>query len=97
LLKPIEFIGEVSLFASQVIRDIFRPPFEAAQIARQMAEIGSKSLTLVIASGFALGTVMTFHTRSTLVTFGAGSHQDGDAANSGLSSVRDHRFIGAKP
>jgi len=38
---------------------------------RQMAEIGSKSLPLVVASGFALGTVMTLHTRSTLVMFGA--------------------------
>jgi phospholipid/cholesterol/gamma-HCH transport system permease protein len=38
---------------------------------RQMAEIGSKSLHLVVASGFALGTVMTLHTRSTLVMFGA--------------------------
>src|SRR6202035_1070860 len=28
---------------------------------------------LVLGSGFALGTVMTLHTRSTLVTFGAGS------------------------
>ncbi len=31
------------------------------------------SLPLVIASGFALGAVMTLHTRSTLVTFGAAS------------------------
>jgi phospholipid/cholesterol/gamma-HCH transport system permease protein len=38
---------------------------------RQMAEIGSKSLPLVVASGFALGTVMTLHTRTTLVMFGA--------------------------
>ena len=38
---------------------------------RQMAEIGSKSIPLVVASGFALGTVMTLHTRSTLVMFGA--------------------------
>jgi phospholipid/cholesterol/gamma-HCH transport system permease protein len=36
-------------------------------------EAGSKSLPLIISSGFALGTVMTLHTRSTLVTFGAGS------------------------
>jgi phospholipid/cholesterol/gamma-HCH transport system permease protein len=73
LFKPIEFIGEVSLFAWQVLYDVFRPPFEAAQIARQIAQAGSDSLPLVIASGFALGTVMTLHTRSTLVTFGAGA------------------------
>ncbi len=73
LIKLIEFVGTVSRFGFRVIVDFFRPPFEAAQIARQVAEVGSKSLPLVIASGFALGTVMTFHTRTTLVRFGAGS------------------------
>ena len=54
-----------------MIIDGLRPPFEGAQILRQTAEIGAKSLPLVIAAGFALGTVMTLHNRSTLVTFGA--------------------------
>jgi phospholipid/cholesterol/gamma-HCH transport system permease protein len=71
LIKLFEFIGVVTLFGCRVVTDLFRPPFEADQIARQLAEIGSKSLPLMVASGFALGTVMTFHTRSTLVTFGA--------------------------
>jgi phospholipid/cholesterol/gamma-HCH transport system permease protein len=71
LIKLFEFIGKVTLFGCRVVTDLFGPPFEADQIARQLAEIGSKSLPLVVASGFALGTVMTFHTRSTLVTFGA--------------------------
>jgi phospholipid/cholesterol/gamma-HCH transport system permease protein len=73
LIKLIEFIGKVSRFGARVIVDLFRPPFEAAQISRQLAQTGAKSLPLVIASGFALGTVMTLHTRSTLVMFGAGS------------------------
>ena len=69
--KLIEFVGKVSLFGVRVIIDGFRPPVEGAQSLRQLAEVGSKSLPLVIAAGFALGTVMTLHTRSTLVTFGA--------------------------
>jgi phospholipid/cholesterol/gamma-HCH transport system permease protein len=73
LIKLIEFIGDVSLFAFRVVVDFFRPPFEGAMIVRQIAEAGNRSLPLIIASGFALGTVMTFHTRSTLVTFGAAS------------------------
>jgi phospholipid/cholesterol/gamma-HCH transport system permease protein len=72
-MKLIEFIGDVSQFAFRVIVDFFRPPFETAQILRQIAEAGYCSLPLIIASGFALGTVMTLHTRSTLVTFGAAS------------------------
>jgi phospholipid/cholesterol/gamma-HCH transport system permease protein len=73
VFKPIEFIGKVSLFALRVLLDAFRAPYEGAQISRQLAAVGYESLPLVIASGFALGTVMTLHTRSTLVTFGAGS------------------------
>ena len=63
--------GEVSLFGLRAVKDAFRRPFEGEQIRRQLAEIGSRSLPLVIASGFALGAVLTMHTRSTLVTFGA--------------------------
>jgi phospholipid/cholesterol/gamma-HCH transport system permease protein len=63
----------VTQFGFRVVVNLLRPPLEVAQIVRQLAEAGSKSLPLVIASGFALGTVMTFHTRSTLVMFGAGA------------------------
>jgi phospholipid/cholesterol/gamma-HCH transport system permease protein len=73
LIRLIGFIGMVTQFGFRVVVDLLRPPLEVAQIVRQLAEAGSKSLPLVIASGFALGTVMTFHTRSTLVTFGAGA------------------------
>lgn len=71
MTKFFQFIGAVSLFGLQVISDCFRRPLEGGQIGRQLAEIGSKSVPLVIASGFALGAVMTLHTRDTLVTFGA--------------------------
>jgi phospholipid/cholesterol/gamma-HCH transport system permease protein len=73
LTNALEFVGNVSRFGLQGITDLFRRPFEAGQMGRQLAEAGSKSLPLVIASGFALGAVMTLHTRSTLVTFGAAS------------------------
>src|ERR1700741_3708173 len=66
-----EIAGEVSVFGFQAVTELFQRPFEGGQIRRQLAEIGSKSLPLVIASGFALGAVLTLHTRSTLVTFGA--------------------------
>jgi phospholipid/cholesterol/gamma-HCH transport system permease protein len=68
-----ELAGKVSLFGLRAAIDSFRRPFEGGQIVRQLGEIGSKSLPLVIASGFALGAVMTLHTRSTLVMFGATS------------------------
>lgn len=68
-----ETAGKVSLFGFRAILDGFRRPFEFAEIVRHLGEVGSKSLPLVIASGFALGAVMTLHTRNTLVMFGAAS------------------------
>jgi phospholipid/cholesterol/gamma-HCH transport system permease protein len=73
LTNVFELAGKVSLFGLRAAIDSFRRPFEGEQIVGQLREIGSKSLPLVIASGFALGAVMTLHTRSTLVMFGAAS------------------------
>jgi phospholipid/cholesterol/gamma-HCH transport system permease protein len=66
-----EFVGKVGLFSLRTLVDSLRPPFEFAQLSRQLAEVGNRSLALIIVSGFALGAVMTLHTRSTLVMFGA--------------------------
>src|SRR5882724_10178539 len=66
-----EIAGDVSLFGLRAVIALFRRPFEGEQIRAQLIEIGSKTLPLVIASGFAIGAVLTLHTRSTLVTFGA--------------------------
>ena len=69
----LEFVGNVSLFGLRAITSFFRPPLEVKMLMIQLIEAGSKSLLLILAAGFALGTVMTFHTRSTLVEFGATS------------------------
>jgi phospholipid/cholesterol/gamma-HCH transport system permease protein len=71
LSRLVEFVGRVGLFSLQVFLDSLRPPFEFAQLFRQLAEVGTRSLALIIVSGFAVGAVMTLHTRSTLVMFGA--------------------------
>ena len=68
-----QFIGDLTLFGSQAVARFFKPPFELHEIWSQIAEAGSRSFPLVAASGFALGVVMTLHTRSTLVMFGAGA------------------------
>jgi phospholipid/cholesterol/gamma-HCH transport system permease protein len=67
----IELVGKLTAFGARVLVDGLRRPFEGAQILNQLAEVGYKSLPLIAPAGFALGTVMTFHTRSTLVRFGA--------------------------
>jgi phospholipid/cholesterol/gamma-HCH transport system permease protein len=73
LRRAFEFVGKVGIFGARVLSDAVRPPFEFAQVSRQLVEIGSKSIVLIVVSGFALGAVMTLHTRNTLVIFGAGA------------------------
>jgi len=68
------------LFGIRVIVDAFQRPLGVGQIGRQLAETGARSLPLVIASGFAVGTVLTFHTRRTMVMFGAGAEIPTDQA-----------------
>jgi phospholipid/cholesterol/gamma-HCH transport system permease protein len=63
--------GDISLFALRAVTDAFRRPFELDEFRRQLVDAGSKSVPLIAAAGFALGAVLTLHTRSTLVTFGA--------------------------
>ena len=58
-------------FAFASLHSGLRPPYEWRQLAIQLAEIGWRSLPLLVASGFAIGMVTTMHTRSTLVQFGA--------------------------
>ena len=71
LTRFFEFLGKVTLFGLSAVRDVLRPPLEMEYLMKQMYEIGVGSLSLILTSGFALGVVMTLHTRSTLVQFGA--------------------------
>lgn len=67
----LDLIGELGLFTSRSVHRAFRRPFEFAQIWRNIESAGWQSLPLVVASGFALGLILTLHTRSSLVEFGA--------------------------
>ena len=72
MLKSVfDSIGRVTLFGAKAFRDAWVPPFEGEYLLMQFYEIGVGSFLLVVAAGFALGVVMTLHTRSTLVQFGA--------------------------
>ncbi len=73
LREYFEFVGQVSSFGLRALRDVLRPPLEGQQTMRQIWNIGVASLPLILASGLALGVVMTLHTESTLVQFGAGA------------------------
>lgn len=71
--RPLEWVGELGLFAWQVLRAVVTRPFEGRELLRQIDEIGSKSLPLVALAGAAIGAVLAMETRDSLIRFGAKS------------------------
>ena len=69
--QPIEWFGGLSLFSGRIVRGCFHRPFEFSEVLRQIFEIGWRSTPLIVLSGFAVGAVLSMHTRSTLERFGA--------------------------
>jgi phospholipid/cholesterol/gamma-HCH transport system permease protein len=69
-----ELIGNLGIFAGRAVRRAGVPPFELRMFWQQISEVGWKSLPLILSSGFAVGLVLTLHTRSTLIRFGAESY-----------------------
>ena len=59
------------MFAGRAILEAFRPPFEIRETMRHLFELGCRSLPLIAASGFAVGIVLSMHTRASLARFGA--------------------------
>jgi len=73
LTRALARIGEAAGFAGRVVRESLRPPWEGGEIVRQLYELGWRSVPLIAASGFAVGVVLSMHTRATLARFGAES------------------------
>ncbi len=73
LLAFLEIIGDLCLFGGRVIRDFFRGPIEGAELGKQILDVGSRSIPLIAACGFAVGVVLSLHTRASMTRFGAGS------------------------
>ena len=71
LLSLLGWIGAVSLFGLRALGEALRPPYEVREIARHIFEIGWRSVPLIATSGFAIGVVLSMHTRASLERFGA--------------------------
>jgi phospholipid/cholesterol/gamma-HCH transport system permease protein len=69
----LEWFGELGLFVGQLVKDGLTPPFEGKEFVRQLDEVGSKSLPLVLLAGAALGVVLSLQMRDSLIRFGAKS------------------------
>jgi phospholipid/cholesterol/gamma-HCH transport system permease protein len=71
ILMALAWVGEVSLFGLRALKEAVRPPYEFAETARHVFEIGWRSVPLIATSGFAIGVVLSMHTRASLERFGA--------------------------
>ena len=71
VLSSFEFVGALATFGGRAILGAFRPPFEGGEILRHIYQFGLRSMPLIVTSGFAVGVVLSMHTRATLARFGA--------------------------
>jgi phospholipid/cholesterol/gamma-HCH transport system permease protein len=71
LLRLLVATGELALFSGRALVDVCRPPYEFRETARQILEMGARSVPLIAVSGFAVGIVLSMHTRASLERFGA--------------------------
>lgn len=71
VLAMLESVGELATFGGRAIIEAFRPPYEPSEVLRHLYQIGLRSMPLILTSGFAIGVVLSMHTRATLERFGA--------------------------
>lgn len=71
LLNVLENTGGLCQFCVRIVRELLRGPFELEETGRQIIEAGSRSVPLIMACGFAVGVVLSLHTRASMTRFGA--------------------------
>jgi phospholipid/cholesterol/gamma-HCH transport system permease protein len=71
VLGVLEFVGAVAMFGGRAIVETARPPYEPREILRHLYQFGYRSAPLILAAGFAIGVVLSMHTRASLEQFGA--------------------------
>jgi phospholipid/cholesterol/gamma-HCH transport system permease protein len=73
ILTLLAWVGDVALFGASALYQALLPPYEFKETWRHVYEIGWRSLPLIALSGFAIGVVLSMHTRASLERFGAES------------------------
>lgn len=71
VLGVFEFAGAVATLGARVAVEVARPPYEPREILRHVYDFGYRSAPLILAAGFAVGVVLSMHTRASLERFGA--------------------------
>jgi phospholipid/cholesterol/gamma-HCH transport system permease protein len=70
-MRLLVLVGDAAHFVARVLLEAVRPPYEPRETLRQLFELGCRSVPLIAASGFAVGIVLSMHTRASLARFGA--------------------------
>ena len=65
------FIGSIATFGGRALVEAVRPPYEMREIIRHLFQFGYRSAPLILTAGFAIGIVLSMHTRASLERFGA--------------------------
>ncbi|MCC7180866.1 MAG: ABC transporter permease [Acidobacteria bacterium] len=71
IVSWLEGVARAARFAGRVLVEAVRPPFEGRETLRHLYELGVRSVPLIAAAGFAVGVVLSMHTRSSMARFGA--------------------------
>ncbi|MEO8071052.1 MAG: ABC transporter permease, partial [Acidobacteriota bacterium] len=71
VLGLFESVGAVAVFGGRVFVEAVRPPYEWREILRHLYQFGYRSAPLILVAGFAIGVVLSMHTRASLERFGA--------------------------
>ena len=66
-------VTSLTLFTGRFFKELYQPPYEFNELARQAYLIGNKSFYLVAITGFIMGLVLTIQSAPTLSKFGAES------------------------
>src|SRR5213593_83950 len=71
VLTALASVGAVATFGGRAVVEAFRPPYEPGEVLRHLYQFGTRSAPLILIAGFAIGVVLSMHTRASLERFGA--------------------------
>jgi len=79
-------ITGLTIFNWEIIKQVFVPPLEIAEIKKHMNELGVKTFPIVSITGFVIGLVIVMQSEPVFIRFGASDYLPGATA---LSIVRE--------
>jgi phospholipid/cholesterol/gamma-HCH transport system permease protein len=68
-----DWFGNLGVFSWRAFTAALTPPYEWRELIRQLDEVGSKSMPLVVLAGAAIGVIISLEARYSLSRFGAKS------------------------